>query len=209
MSGTATHELRLPLSDADVRALKVGDIVYVSGEIHSTAGIPTHKRMIECLERGEALPFDLRGGALFHLGSYNIEGADGGLKILYINPTTSTRFNDLMPKLIPALGLRLTGGKGGLDARSAKAMKEAGCVYLSFLGGGAPIMTDAIMSVTGIGWPDMISHYRLVRIEVERLGPLTVAIDAHGSSVYDDTIKAMQDKRASILAELRADRERG
>jgi len=208
MSGMVEHDLKLPLSDADVRALKVGDIVYVSGEIHSTAGIPTHKRMLECLARGEVLPFDLKGGALFHLGSYNIEDADGGLKILYINPTTSTRFNDLMPQLIPALGLRLTGGKGGLDARTAQAMKQAGCVYLSFLGGGAPILTDAIKRVTGIGWRDMISHYRLVRIEVERLGPLTVAIDAHGNSVYDDTIKAMQDKRASILAELRADRER-
>lgn len=209
MAGLVEHDLKLPLSDADVRALKVGDIVYVSGEIHSTAGIPTHKRMLDCLARGEALPFDLKGGALFHLGSYNIEDADGGLKILYINPTTSTRFNDLMPQLIPALGLRLTGGKGGLDARSAQAMKQAGCVYLSFLGGGAPILTDAIKRVTGIGWRDMISHYRLVRIEVERLGPLTVAIDAHGNSVYDDTIKAMQDKRASILAELHADRERG
>lgn len=209
MAGIVEHDLKLPLSDQDVRALRVGDIVYVSGEIHSTAGIPTHKRMLECLARGESLPFDLAGGALFHLGSYNIEDADGGLKILYINPTTSTRFNDLMPQLIPALGLRLTGGKGGLDARSAQAMKAAGCVYLSFLGGGAPILTDAIKRVTGIGWRDMISHYRLVRIEVERLGPLTVAIDAHGNSVYDETIKAMQDKRASILAELRADRERG
>lgn len=209
MSGAVEHDLKLPLSDADVRALRVGDIVHVSGEIHSTAGIPTHVRMLETLERGEALPFDLKGGALFHLGSYNIEDANGDLQILYINPTTSTRFNDLMPKLIPTLGLRLTGGKGGLDARSAQAMKEAGCVYLSFLGGGAPILTDAVKRVTGIGWRDMISHYRLVRIEVERLGPLTVAIDAHGNSVYDDTIKAMQDKRASILAELRADRERG
>ena len=208
MAGLVEHDLKLPLSENDVRALKVGDIVHVSGEIHSTAGIPTHKRMLDCLARGEALPFDLKGGALFHLGSYNIEDADGGLKILYINPTTSTRFNDLMPQLIPALGLRLTGGKGGLDARSAQAMKQAGCVYLSFLGGGAPILTDAIKRVTGIGWRDMISHYRLVRIDVERLGPLTVAIDAHGNSVYDDTIKAMQDKRASILAELRADRER-
>ena len=208
MAGLVEHDLKLPLSENDVRALKVGDIVHVSGEIHSTAGIPTHKRMLECLARGEALPFDLKGGALFHLDSYNIEHAKGGLKILYINPTTSTRFNDLMPQLIPALGLRLTGGKGGLDARSAQAMKQAGCVYLSFLGGGAPILTDAIKRVTGIGWRDMISHYRLVRIDVERLGPLTVAIDAHGNSVYDDTIKAMQDKRASILAELRADRER-
>ena len=81
--------------------------------------------------------------------------------------------------------------------------------YLSFLGGGAPILTDAVRRVTGVGWPDMISHYRLVRIAVERLGPLTVAIDAHGNSVYDATGKAVQEKRAAIVEQLRADREQG
>lgn len=203
----AEHELTLPLSEADVRVLKAGDIVYLSGEIFATAGIPTHDRLIRCLETGEPLPFDMRGGALFHLGSLNEESPDGSLCIRYMNPTTSTRFNAHMPRLIPGLGLRATGGKGGLDAASARAMAEAGCVYLSFLGGGAPIITDAIRRISGIGWPEMISHYRVVRVEVERLGPLTIGIDAHGHSIYDATAAAVRDKRAAILARMRASRE--
>ena len=209
MAGIVEHELTLLLSEADVRALHVGDRVFLSGEIFATAGIPTLVRMLDALDRGEPLPFDMKGGALFHLGSFNVEDANGEVRILYINPTTSTRFNDHMPRLIPALGLRATGGKGGLDAHSARAMAEAGCVYLSFLGGGAPILTDAVRRVTGVGWPEMISHYRLMRILVERLGPLTVAIDAHGNSVYDSATQSALAKREAILEQLRADRERG
>lgn len=86
-------------------------------------------------------------------------------------------------------------------------MKQAGCVYLAFLGGGAEIITAGIKKVTGIGWPEMISHYRIARIEVERLGPLTVGIDAHGKSIYDQTTNAALSKREAILDEMRAARD--
>ncbi len=201
------HDLKLPLTDESVRDLKVGDFVYLTGEIFTTAGLPTHDRLLKCLDGEEDLPFDMTGGALFHLGSLNEEAEDGSLSIIYINPTTSTRFNGHMPRLIPGLGLRVTGGKGGLDAACARTMAENGCVYLSFLGGGAPILTAGIRKVTGIGWPEMISHYRIARIEVERLGPLTVGIDAHGNSIYDQTSDLAHDKRAEILAEMNSARE--
>lgn len=201
------HDLTLPLTEAAVRALKVGDIVYLTGEIFATAGMPTHDRLLGCLDGVERLPFDMQGAALFHLGSLNEEAEDGSLRIVYMNPTTSTRFNPHMPRLIPGLGLRATGGKGGLSAESAKAMAETGCVYLAFLGGGAEIITAGIRTVTGIGWPEMISHYRIVRIEVERLGPLTVGIDAHGNSIYDQTTAAALANRQAILDEMRAARE--
>jgi fumarate hydratase subunit beta len=196
-------ELTLPLTEEAVRALQVGDIVYLTGEIFTTAGMPTHDRLLGCLEGAEELPFDLKGAALFHLGSLNEEAGDGALRIVYMNPTTSTRFNAHMPRLIPGLGLRATGGKGGLSAESAKAMAKAGCVYLAFLGGGAEIITAGIRKVTGIGWPEMISHYRIARIEVARLGPLTVGIDAHGNSIYDQTTSAAMGRRQAILDEMR------
>lgn len=199
----AEHDLTLPLTEDAVRALKVGDFVYLTGEIFATAGLPTHDRLLGCLDGVEPLPFDMQGGALFHLGSLNQEAEDGSLEILYMNPTTSTRFNGHMPRLIPGLGLRATGGKGGLSAPSAQAMANAGCVYLSFLGGGAEILTAAIRKVTGIGWPEMISHYRIARIEVERLGPLTVGIDANGNSVYDQTAQYARDRRSALLDEMR------
>lgn len=200
------HELTLPLSEEAVRSLKVGDLVYLTGEIFATAGMPTHDRLLGCLDGVEPLPFDLNGAALFHLGSLNEEAEDGSLRIVYMNPTTSTRFNPHMPRLIPGLGLRATGGKGGLSAPSAAAMKEAGCVYLAFLGGGAEIITAGIKQVTGIGWPEMISHYRIARIEVDRLGPLTVGIDAHGNSIYDQTTADALDNRQAILDDMRAAR---
>ena len=200
------HDLTLPLSEDAVRGLTAGDIVYLTGEIFATAGMPTHDRLLGCLDGVEELPFDFSGAALFHLGSLNEEDAEGNLRIVYMNPTTSTRFNAHMPRLIPGLGLRATGGKGGLNAESAQAMAKAGCVYLAFLGGGAQIITAGVRQVTGIGWPEMISHYRIVRIEVERLGPLTVGIDANGDSIYDRTMAEAQGRRQAILEGMRAAR---
>ena len=104
-----------------------------------------------------------------------------------MNPTTSTRFNALMPRLIRHFGLRAVGGKGGLDRACADAMKEVGCVYLSFLGGGAPILSDAIKARRDRRVER--SDRALPAGEAARsttLGPLTVAIDAHGNTLYDN-----------------------
>ena len=198
------HDLTLPLTEAAVRALRAGDVVYLTGEVFATAGLPTHDRLLGCLDGAESPPFNMAGGALFHLGSLNEDGDDGLPRIVYMNPTTSTRFDAHMPRLIPGLGLRATGGKGGLGADSVRAMAACGCVYLSFLGGGAPILTAAVRRVTGVGWPEMISHYRIVRLEVDRLGPLTVGIDAHGNSLYQQASDTARERRGALLDGLRA-----
>ncbi|MDB5967061.1 MAG: Fe-S type hydro-lyase tartrate/fumarate beta region, partial [Polaromonas sp.] len=159
------------------------------GEIVVTAGLPTHHRLIGCLDGKEPLPMPLEGKSLFHLGSYSEEVKDGGkdsLALLYINPTTSTRFNPVMPRLISELKFHAIGGKGGLDAHSVEAMRKVGCVYLSFLGGGATLHTREVREVLVVGLCDLLMNYRLVRLRVEGLGPVTVAIDAHGNSSYAD-----------------------
>ncbi len=200
-AGIRHHRLHLPLSEADVRRLRAGDLVTLDGEIVVTAGLPTHQRLIDCLDGKEALPMPLAGGCLFHIGSYSQDG-DAGLQVRYINPTTSTRFNPYMPRLIESLSLRAVGGKGGLDAASAQAMARTGCVYLSFLGGGACLLTEAVREVMAVGWPDMLTHYRLVRLRVQGLGPATVGIDAHGRSLYDEQTAAAHARREQILSGL-------
>ena len=204
----SSHRMTFPLSPADARRLCAGDQVLIDGEIVVTAGLPTHKRLLACLDGNEALPMDLNGAALFHLGSYSRE-VDGRFQVVYLNPTTSTRFNPFMPRLIQGLDLHATGGKGGLDADCAKAMQAQGCVYLSFLGGGCTLLSQAIREVLEVGWPEMLTHYRLVRLRVEGLGPATVAIDAHGRSLYDEERREAQDRMARILEELDADRVSG
>lgn len=193
-----THYLRLPVSEAQVRELRAGDMVYLDGEIVVTAGLPTHERMLDHLRNGVDLPTNLREAAFFHLGSYSRE-VGGRFEVLYMNPTTSTRFNPHMPSLIRSLGLRLVGGKGGLDRACAEAMRETGCAYLSFLGGGAALHTASLRDVVSVCWPDLIFQYRLVRLRVEGLGPLTVGIDAHGASLYDQLHDAAAARLPQIL----------
>lgn len=198
--------LRFPMSREDARSLRAGDSILVDGEIVITAGLPTVQRLVACADEGRDPPIALAGGALLHLGSYSRDTADGGLEILYMNPTTSTRFNALMPRLIRHFGLTAVGGKGGLDAACTQAMREVGCVYLSFLGGGAPLHTAAIKAVREVAYPDLVAHYRLVRLAVEGLGPLTVGIDAHGTSLFDSLQQRAKDRLPEILARLDAER---
>jgi len=198
--------LQLPLQREEVDALQVGEMVLVSGEVTVTIGLPTHQRMVEHLDRGEPLPVDLEGGAFFHLSCFNRESADqSGYEALYWNPTTSTRYNAYMPRLIEGCGLRLVGGKGGLDAASVEALRRQGCVYLSFLGGGCTLLSQAIRRVVSVHWTDYIEQFRLLTLEVAELGPATVAIDAHGNSVYEQ----LQAQAAERLRALRGQRAAG
>lgn len=203
------RRIRMPMSRADARSLRAGDMILLDGEIVITAGLPAVQRLVACTEAGHAPPIALRGGSLFHLGSYSQDAAGGGLEILYMNPTTSTRFNPHMPRLIRHFGLTAVGGKGGLDAASVAAMAEVGCVYLSFLGGGAPLHSAAITAVREAAYPDLVAHYRLVRLAVAGLGPVTVGIDAQGNSVFDSLQAQAQARMAGILAGLAASRAAG
>lgn len=200
-----TRKLTLPLTEAAVRALDAGDFVTLDGEIVITAGLPTHERILEHMQAGRPLPIDIAGGTLLHLGSYSRD-RDGRFEVLYMNPTTSTRFNPLMPPLIRHYGLRAVGGKGGLDRACADAMREVGCVYLSFLGGGAPLLSDAIQEVVAVAWEDLVAHYRLVKLRVADLGPLVVAIDSKGNSLFEQLQQSAQARMGDILRDLDADR---
>lgn len=203
------RHLELPLSDAVVQSLSVGDMVTVSGDITISIGLPTHQRMVHTVQAGENLPVDLRGGAFFHLSAYLVDSPDG-LELpraLYMNPSTSTRYDPYMPTLIRSLGLRLIGGKGGLDQHSVAAMQEAGCAYLSFLGGGCTMLAQSIEHVVSSHWNEYISQFRLTTLRVRTLGPATVAIDAHGNSIYEDLRVRAQQRLPQILDNLTQQRQ--
>jgi fumarate hydratase subunit beta len=206
MSGQK-HLLQLPLEAEAVHALAVGDQVFLSGDITISIGLPTHKRMAHDLTAGKPLPVDLQGGAFFHLSAYLREGpGQTDLKALYMNPSTSTRYNPYMPTLIESLGLRLVGGKGGLDMASVSAMQKVGCAYLSFLGGGCTQLSAAIESVVSCHWNEYISQFRLLTLRVRELGPAIVAIDAHGNSIYESLQARANERLPSILKTLSHER---
>ena len=86
-------------------------------------------------------------------------------------------------------------------------MREVGCVYFSMVGGAAPLLTEGVREVLQTGWDDLIAQFRLTRLRVERFGPLTVAIDARGNSLYDRLSAAARDRLPQIMAALNAARK--
>ena len=199
--------LDLPFSPDVARSLELGEVVYLSGEVVVTAGYPTHQRIVAAIEAGEDPPVALRGEALFHLGSMSREEG-GRLTPVYVNPTTSTRFNAFIPKIIRHFGITALAGKGGLDAACVAAMRETGCVYFSIVGGAAPLLTEGVKEVLETGWDDLITQFRLTRLRVEGFGPVTVAIDAHGNSRYEQLTISARDRLPSIMRALNAGRKR-
>ncbi|MGC7404178.1 fumarate hydratase C-terminal domain-containing protein [Pandoraea pneumonica] len=195
------HDLTLPLTQAQVLALELGDMVRLSGEITVSIGLPTHKRLAQAIEDGMPLPVDMRDGAFFHLSTYVNETPDGP-EALYLNPSTSTRYNTWMPTLIRGLGVRLVGGKGGLDEASAAALRDCGCAYLSFPGGGLNLLSRALRKVVAMNWTEYISQFRLLTLEVEHLGPATVAIDARGNSLYTQLHERAVERMPEIVRDL-------
>jgi len=194
--------LTLPLTREQARRLRVGDLVMLDGTIAATAGFSTHERMIDALDGKGALPLDLRGGALFHMGS-SCRQTDGRWLPNYVNPTTSTRFDAFMPRIIRELGLTSVGGKGGMGAGCIAALKDAGCVYFAMPGGASPLLSEGVVERPETGWDDLIEQFRLSRFMLRNFGPVTVAIDAHGNSLY----QALQDQAAGRLPDILAEME--
>ena len=202
------HELTLPVVPSQIRELRVGDMVSLTGAVTVSIGIATHQRMAEAVRGGIPLPVDLRGGAFLHLSTYVREVGDLR-EPLYLNPTTSTRYSAWMPDIVRGLGPRFVGGKGGLDEASATALRACGCVYLSFLGGGSPLLSRALRAVRSSHWNEYISQFRLLTLDVQALGPATVAIDVHGGNAYDSLRARAQARMPGILEGLRGARGAG
>lgn len=193
--------LTLPLTPEQARSLKLGDTVLLDGVVSMTAGLPVHQRIAEALAHGGELPLPLEESAFFHMGSSCRQ--DGGRWIPnYVNPTTSSRFDAYMPALIRGLRLTSVGGKGGMGEACVEAMREVGCVYFSLPGGASPLLSEGAAERLETGWDDLIEQFRLSRFRLSGLGPATVAIDAHGNSMYANLQRRARERLPDILKEL-------
>lgn len=182
--------IRTPLSANEVRQLRTGDTLTLSGIAH-TLRDEAHIRALEMHERGENLPFSLEGGAVFHCGPI-MEQRNGSWQVLAAGPTTSSRMNDLEPRFIEEFGPRVIIGKGGMSQRTLEAMERKGCIYLAFTGGAAVLAARGIRSVRNVHWLDLGMPEAVWELELEGLGPLVVAMDAHGSSLYQKVNENVQ-----------------
>ncbi|MCS7095602.1 MAG: FumA C-terminus/TtdB family hydratase beta subunit [Nitrososphaerota archaeon] len=196
----AMYHLKTPLSDSEIRLLKVNDVLYISGLV-VTARDQAHKRLLEHVKTGKPPPMDMSGLAIYHCGPV-VKRENEKWLVVAAGPTTSTRMEPFTADLIRGLGVKLIIGKGGMGVKTTEAMSQYGAVYASFTGGAAVLAASLIKSVKGVEWLDLGVPEALWVFEVERFGPLIVAIDSHGRNLYMEVANKVEAERSQIYRKL-------
>jgi fumarate hydratase subunit beta len=174
--------LTTPLTNADVEKLNIGDRVILTGVIF-TARDAAHKRLIQLLEAGEALPFELQGQVIYYVGP---SPAKPGRPIGAAGPTTSYRMDAYAPELI-ARGLKGMIGKGARNQAVKDAMQAHKAVYFAAIGGAGALMAQSILSAEVIAYPEL-GPEAIRRLEVKDF-PVIVVNDTHGGDLYVEGVK--------------------
>ncbi len=198
----AHHELTMPATEAQVRALKVNDTVTLQQRLFGIRDAT----QIHLFDRGRTTRFDLRGHAVIHTAP-NVRKVEpsaenpAGYEPVCIGTTTSDRMERFTQPLMAQYGVRLIVGKGGLRESSAAAFKELGGAYLAIVGGTAALETTWIEQIEAVDMDDL-NPESLWQFRIRDFGPLLVAMDSHGGSLYDGVRDDAQSRRAAVLAGL-------
>jgi len=196
------YYLKTPVPEAEIRKLKVGDVVYVTGTV-ITARDEAHSKALDLYEKGEKLPVDFKGAGVFHCGPI-MRKADKGWEVVAAGPTTSTRMEIFEDKFIEAFRPALIIGKGGMGDRTMKACQRFGCVYTAFTGGAALLGAKGIKKVKSVYWLEELGMPECLWVyETQDFGPLIVSIDTYGGNLTADVAKTVNANRDRLLAEMK------
>ena len=171
--------LKTPLNDKDVLGLKSGDSVLLTGYIY-TARDAAHKRLVELLDKGEKLPFDVKGQVIYYVGPTPAKPGD---PIGSAGPTTSYRMDPYAPRLLD-IGLKGMIGKGLRNEEVINSIKKNCAVYFAAIGGAAALTAKCVKSAELIAYEDLGSE-AIRKLYVENL-PLIVVIDSKGNNFYEE-----------------------
>ena len=198
----AHHELHTPVSEAEVRALRVNDSVTLQDTLYGIRDAT----QIHLFDRGRSTRFDLRGHAVIHTAP-NVKKVEksaahpAGYAPVCIGTTTSDRMERFTRPLMAQYGVRIVIGKGGLREASQQAFADLGGVYLAIVGGTAALETTWIESIEDVDLDDL-NPESLWKFRIRDFGPLLVAMDSHGGSLYREVQADAASRRARVLAGL-------
>ncbi|NPA75718.1 MAG: fumarate hydratase [Euryarchaeota archaeon] len=187
------HE-KTPIVDA--RKYKVGDVIYITGNV-ILARDEAHKKLLE-----EGAPLELKGSVIYHCGPV-VTKKNGEWKVIAAGPTTSIRMEIFEDEFIARFHPAIIVGKGGMGERTLKALKEHGAVYAAYTGGCGALAAERIKGVKEVHFLDELGIPEAVWVfNVEEFGPLVVAMDSHGNSIYDDVDEKAKKNLNNVLKEI-------
>ena len=198
----AHYNLPTPVSEADIRKLKVNDTVTLQQTLFGIRDAT----QIHLFDRGRKTKFDLRGHAVIHTAP-NVRKVPvsaefpAGYQSICIGTTTSDRMERFTEPLMNEYGVRMIVGKGGLRESSAAAFAKHGGVYLAIIGGTAALETTWIDQIEDVDLDDL-NPESLWKFKINQFGPLLVAMDSHGGSIYQDVKADVAINKATVLKRL-------
>jgi L(+)-tartrate dehydratase beta subunit len=198
----AHHTLHMPCTEADIRTLRVGDHVTLQDTLFGIRDAT----QIHMFDHGRRTRMDLRGQAVIHTAP-NVRKVekrgtnDSGYEAVCIGTTTSDRMERFTRPLMEREGVRIIIGKGGLRKGSLDAFRELGGCYLAIIGGTAALETTWIEAIEDVDLDDL-NPESLWKFRIKDFGPLLVAMDSQGGSLYAEVQKKVEDRRAAALAKL-------
>ena len=175
------RHIKAPLNDDEVKMLKAGDYVYLTGTVY-TARDAAHKRLYEALQRGEDIPLELQNNIIYYLGP---SPAREGQVIGSAGPTTSSRMDKYTPLLLEK-GLKGMIGKGKRSQEVKDAIVRNGSVYFAAVGGAGALLSKCILSSEGIAYDDRGTE-AIRKLQVKDF-PVIVVIDSEGNNLYETAI---------------------
>jgi len=191
------YRFKTPLTEADMRQLRVGDSVLLDGIVFGVRDA----NLIRVFDQAIAPPVDWRGAALLHTAPNVRKIGPGKYEPLSVGTTTSMRMDRFTEGLLRDYGVKAILGKGGLSARSAELMKQYGACYLSVTGGAAAMETLQIEEIEKAYWEDLMPEC-IWQIRFKGLGPLTVGIDAQGGNLQLDVQQTAEKKAQEVLRKM-------
>lgn len=174
--------LTTPISSEDIKDIRIGDIVYISGTIVTCRDV-AHRRLIE---EGIPLPVDLHGLAIFHAGPIVKDHGNDEYEMISIGPTTSMRMEKFEKEFIEQTGVKLIVGKGGMGKNTEEGCKEHKALHLVYPAGNAVYAATKVDRIKEVHWTDLGMPESLWVSEVTEFGPLIVSIDTEGNNIFEN-----------------------
>lgn len=198
----AHYDLTMPVTEEQVRVLRVGDTVTLQKTLYGIRDAS----YIALFDQKRTTRFDLNGQAVIHTAPNvrKVPVSDefpAGYQSVCIGTTTSSRMERFTRQLMEQCGVRFIIGKGGMHEGSRQAFQELGGAYLGIVGGTAALETTWIEQIEDVDLDDL-NPESLWKFRIQDFGPLLVAMDSHGGSLYDDVNAAVKGRRDEILASL-------
>ena len=193
----AEKRMVFPTDEGTIRSLNVGDSVLVDGHI---IGI-RDRTQIRIFDQGQPPPMDLTGAFLLHTAPGVRKVGPGRYEPVSIGTTTSARMVRFTEPLGRDYGVRAVAGKGGLPDEAIEPMRRYGMVYFALVGGAAALETTQIEEIEEVAWEELMPEC-LWKFRVKDFGPLTVAIDSHGNSLYRDVQEAAKKRLEDLYARI-------